>query len=142
MTLNKWYINFRISRNTLHFVAGKLGIDSIGQDTLKWKAVDVKKKKNKIVLYPYFVVSPDLRASALLSHTNEKWVFPKCAGAIDGPTFQFRHHHRGAHQMEPHLPYKSLESTLMGGSSDGLMGGSSDGLMTPLKDHVAYHGEQ
>ena len=30
----------------------------------------------------------------------------------------------------------------MGGSSDGLMGGSSDGLMTPLKDHVAYHGEQ
>ena len=53
---DKWYRNFRISRNTFHFLVDELRMDIIRQDTVMRKAVEVRKK---IALFLFFVASTD-----------------------------------------------------------------------------------
>ena len=41
---DEWYRNFRISRNTFHFLVDELRMDIIRQDTVMRKAVEVREK--------------------------------------------------------------------------------------------------
>ena len=53
---DEWCRNFRIFRNTFHFLVDELRMDIIRQDNVMRKAVEVRKK---ITLFPFFIASTD-----------------------------------------------------------------------------------
>ena len=53
---DEWHRNFRISRNTFHFLVDELRMDIIRQDTVMQKAAEMRKK---IAFFLYFLGSTD-----------------------------------------------------------------------------------
>ena len=134
---DEWYRNFRISRNTFHFLVDELRMDIVRQDTVIQNAVEVRKK---IALFLYFIASTDgYRPLANLFGVSRAVVSICIREVADAILRKLKSRYltiaKGDELLRIIRSYKDKWGFPM---CAGAVDGTHIPIATPQKDHAAY----